>query len=458
MICAPSLGRLRALLAAGGAAPSEPADPILLMPRAGPPWAEEVADGDLARPVAIVPTSQFATRRAALLSRRYSAFFVEGHGRSYCVNEGQFCLGADDRFGGAPEARTCLGRYACASARHLRAAATELRADLLVLDACEAGSFVSPSLRWTRWPMTIPIMSSVDALVASDVAICRPDGAIDRVHAEAVDSATLGEFVVRLNAVRAGGNPPMPYHLLGDPDAACHVGAVSAEPATARTAAAADGQFDALRRALSALRGLVGDPAAGHWDLERLAEPVRILTEGCVDRPWPFGLWPMHDQCVLLRGDPCPLCGAPQSFERRYVGIDGPRSMVECAGCRLVSDRPAGSPGEITLRIRDELSASLKDGEPPSIELCLRAHAEPVDAAVALSLALPGGAAMIESGTATLRLRPGEQKTLRFAISHTRPPHAQIHFVRAIALLNGRFVLAAGPISIPHPLAKRAAA
>lgn len=459
LLCAPDPRRFAQLMEQGRPIGGTGGGEALLMPRSGAPWEEPVLAGDApASRIEVIPTSRFAAYRGALSAKRYDAIFIEGHGRRYCVNEGQFCAGATGL--SASGGHLCLGRYACASERHLRAPVTEMRAGLMVLDACEAGGFAGPAAAISPWPMSIAILGSVDALICSDVAVARPNGAISEVYAIARSSPTLGAFAAALNAARAYGNPPMPYHLLGDPEWPCQVPDENPPPAGKRDVVDERTEADCaapLHEALVALRCAARETVDATSLPNRLAAPVRRLCASRAEQPWPSALWPMRDQRTRLRSDHCPHCDAPQPFERRYEGPDGPRLLVECAGCRLIADHPADRPERIALKVVDDRAGG--PAQKPSIEVTLAAGHAPLVAVLALCLAVPGGAELLSPPVRTLSLAAGETRLVQFGLRRkVGRTAAQIHFVKLLAFVNGRFILAGAPVSVPLPAAASAAA
>ena len=449
-----------------GGAPS-----VLLMPRDGPPWDRDRApDGreapeTLARyassQVTIVPTGVFNAYRSSLVGRWFDAIFVEGHGRSYCVNEGQFCAGRPPSTDTESRNFACLRRYDCASDRHIRQEVTAFETALMVLDACEAGSFCGPASLHGYWPMTVRMLETVDSVVASDIAVMRRNMALGDLLTLADESDTLGTFMQRLNALRRRNNPAMPYHLLGDPEWRCPVSLTAAKPARERRApdpATEEGAnqadlCEAFRNAMPALRDAAASSPNVPALLESLSRTVGRLSAAVADKLWPFELWRVAEQAVRVVPDRCPQCGTPDYFERRYVGFDGPRVCVECSFCRLVRDGPADDQDRLALSVHDALhpQAGPAADHRPTLHVTVHAGGAPLLGVVAANLSVLCTGAPVRPQVQGVALAAGERKTLVYRVMLDRSEQvAQIHYLKVLAMLNGRFHLAGSPVSIPQ--------
>jgi hypothetical protein len=200
--------------------------PIYLSPRTGAPWDQSTdpRDGvawahhfDMAK-VRVISSREWRGSRQCIGSPM-DWLMIEGHGRSYCLNEGMACGGR--RLTDAPEAaeRSCLGTLDCVSERHLRIDPRQYDARVVVLDCCEGA--VAVGYPWQAGFEGVAcrfLAGTTSAVISSDLMIVRPDQEIVDVLLHAIHCRTLGEFVVRLNCLRRPANPPMPYFLIGDPE------------------------------------------------------------------------------------------------------------------------------------------------------------------------------------------------------------------------------------------------
>lgn len=178
--------------------------------------SEEKNDGRIVR----IERAHFTDGSARGATRtRWNLLLFSGHGRAYCGCDGYLC-GAR-AFEAAPDAalRGCIRGMDCASAKYAQIDPREFDAPIFVLDSCAAASW-SANI-WHAGSASVAFLAmagSPGAVIASDsVTMSHMGGTTDILWALAV-SATLGESVARLNAVRKEAAAEFPYFLLGDPD------------------------------------------------------------------------------------------------------------------------------------------------------------------------------------------------------------------------------------------------
>lgn len=441
---------------------------ILMMPRDGPPWevspfdpnssetsasAEQVGD----QTVQVVSSSAFPTKQSEVLNTRYSAIFVEGHGRSYCVNEGIFCGGGPLKNGESKDS-PCLARYDCASGRHLRIGVSNFEADFLVMDACEAGSVFGPACRLNDLPISIKLLENVTAVVASDIAVVRENGWLPEIAALARQSRSLGEFVANLNDMRRRDNPPMPYHLLGDPEAACPVFSEifnTTEQSVKAAPPSVDHVHprwvcDAVRSAIQGISNLQSVRANQEEFLTSMCREVADLSRRIETLAWPHELWSTESSSAELANSPCPQCGAEGGTKRTYQGFDGPRSSFDCQFCRLAFDRPEEHGASLRLTVRDELRLVSTAGHDsaPRVAGTVTAGVHGVIGALALSTGIANLGASVSPDVRMIAVQENQTQHFEFQLSFDHADQvSQIYFLKCVGLLNGRLHLACAPIS-----------
>lgn len=193
-----------------------------------PPFDPE-ARGEGA-PMLVVDDTLVASKAALeVVRRRWSLLFFKGHGRPYCACQGYLCGARSLRRSPAEPSELCVLGMDCASPRDgsyrpgfpafPRVDPRRYDAPVVVMDCCGTGNLSSPV-----WASGVPTVSfhalagSASAVITGDqVTMVRSGSYMDVLWALRT-SATLGEAVVRLNAVRPDANAKLPYFLLGDPE------------------------------------------------------------------------------------------------------------------------------------------------------------------------------------------------------------------------------------------------
>jgi hypothetical protein len=201
---------------------------VCLSPRTGAPWEDPLepeaqvawASGFSHSNVDVFPSRGW---QGAGLEARVSAkrdwFLLEGHGRTYCLNEGMVCCGRslDERLD--TEGDVCLGVFSCVTSQHLRIDPRRYRARVVVLDCCEPANPLGYAWELGYDSCAFRFLAgAASAVITTDLLVARSDHSIIDILLHAAFCGTLGETVSRLNILRREANPPMPYILLGDPE------------------------------------------------------------------------------------------------------------------------------------------------------------------------------------------------------------------------------------------------
>ncbi|POF27800.1 hypothetical protein CLV41_12126 [Roseibium marinum] len=436
---------------------------VLAIPRTGPTWSADDRPQipvELGGPVSTLPTSALLCYLDDVKSRRFSTIIVEGHGRSYCVNEGQFCGGGEGGVADGESKFTCLDRLDCASSRHLRLPVDTFSAGLMILDACEAGSFVSPAVRMGFPPISVGALRQIEAVIATDVAVVRRNDDVKRIVECARRCRTLGDLVVAINRLRTRGNPRMPYHLLGDPEWPC--------PAyLSNTYASVQTEVDQREMSLSlsaplkeALNAIHQQALAGGSVSQLLNCMSRALADVITRAEtvaWPHGLWSVASVATDVVRTPCPSCGIPEQFVRSYKSFDGNRVFVDCGHCRLLFDYPAKS--TTTLSISSACSNTFPVGESAEFVVTICAGSEGCVGVVAISSGAETGGPSIHPKIHEVALGLGQSKSLSITCILDDPHQtAQIYYLKVMAILNGQIHLTGAPVVVSHGSQQRSEA
>jgi hypothetical protein len=201
---------------------------VCLSPRTGAPWDDPAAvDAGVAwasgfddTNVSVLPSRGWGGETLqARVSARRDWFLLEGHGRTYCLNEGMVCAGRTLQESPDSDEFACLGVFSCATSRHLRVDPRQYQARVVVLDCCEPANPLGYAWKLGYDSSAFRFLAgAASAVISTDLLVVRSDRSIVDILLHAIFCDTLGETVSRLNLLRRQANPPMPYVLLGDPE------------------------------------------------------------------------------------------------------------------------------------------------------------------------------------------------------------------------------------------------
>ena len=369
-------------------------------------------------------TNLDAATTAELLHRYWSALVFVGHGRSYCACDGFLCgaRALDDQ--GTVPRTTCGMGLDCVDAHFPRIDPRRYAASLLVLDTCGA---VNPAA--VTWP-TVPALA-VHASLGAARGVVASD--TNTVHGDPLDALrafrstpTLGAATRRFNRSRRPGNVPAPYVLIGDPGVACPPGWRAWDLPVSATATAFPASSIHVRR----------PPSVGS---EGAAAALEATLSRSPPSAWPWELWGVQSMGADIDKGSCPVCGRTPTVVRRYVSYGEPRSWRECLRCAIVSDPADGVAGQLRLDGPDRLAV----GERATATV--RLLCTPGAGACALFVSTYDHGVLITPSTALIGGHAGGTVDFQLVLP-VRPPVAHIYFLRAVAVVDERWLWASRPL------------
>ena len=436
-----------------------------------------------------------------LAGSQWDWLIIEGHGRSYCVNEGLLCGARSFDEGPELDLTHCLPGWVCATPYNLRIDPRRYNARVLVIDACEPGNGLSPGVSDSHPPLVVTaLQGSPSAIIAPDgITIRSDDDPADIVRAVA-RCATVGEVAQELNDLRRRHNSPMPYVVFGDPETPTGSALTSSEASDKD----ASTYFESLTGQARKYRTaplvnadpsvLLTDPSqliSGEWsaitpgievcpELRNSWHSVTVAQEGADHTTdsdsarvsaamgflralaplagtgwWPQRLWMTAESVFDGEGETCISCGGKRGIARLYVaGLAARRRWVECPRCRIFQDDPAGveAPAfEVTAPDR------LVSGSVGEATVGIRQPPRSPGLIGALLVGIDGDGAGVETSPhlSAIQIGPGESWEGRSMLQVPHPvPVPQLYFLRAIAILSGQLYWRSRPISIEEESTK----
>jgi hypothetical protein len=187
--------------------------------------------------------------------------------------------------------------------------------------------------------------------------------------------------------------------------------------------------------------------ASDQWVLAHARALDDVVENVAPTGLWPFAMWSVERPRRRIIAQPCPCCGAPQTIELCYeTPPAGMRRQIGCFECDLISDLPT----DACCALRLTGPAVLRESELGCAEATVSMFEKGAHAAGAAAVLIDGVGHNTMSNGATTLLRFSGSEPDRVSAQFRVGPGARFHRyrLRALAVVNGRWLLASRPVMI----------